>query len=327
MTNVRIGVDLGGTNLRVAAFGDGIEPLLVRREQVGAARAPEPMVERLAAIIDEVRAELGVGDRVVPVGIGVAAMLSDRLGTVANAPNLRWFGVPFGRMLAARLGAFSPLGVYNDVNAITWGEFQRGAAIGSRDALAVYVGTGIGGGLVVNGELVEGATNTAGEIGHTKVRWDDKAAPCECGSRGCLEAYVGGASVLRRIRAELAAGAKSQAVELAGSADVVTPGDVDRAAALGDEWALGLWAELGPPLGVVLANAVAILNPSVLVLGGGMLSRTPVLRDHALAALTVAAPVASMEALTVKDPVLGDDSGLVGASLLAEAGVSRIPIG
>jgi glucokinase len=318
MTNVRIGVDLGGTNLRVAAFGDGIEPLLVRREQVGAARAPEPMVERLAAIVDVVRTELGVGDRVVPVGIGVA---------VANAPNLRWFGVPFGRMLAARLGAFSPLGVYNDVNAITWGEFQRGAAVGSRDALAVYVGTGIGGGLVVNGALVEGATNTAGEIGHTKVRWDDQAAPCECGSRGCLEAYVGGASVLRRIRAELVAGARSQAVELAGGVDLVTPGDVDRAAALGDEWALRLWAELGPLLGVVLANAVALLNPSVLVLGGGMLSRTPVLRDHALAALTVAAPVASMEALTVKDPVLGDDSGLVGASLFAEAGVSRIPVG
>jgi glucokinase len=324
--SVRIGVDLGGTNLRVAAFRND-EPVTVRREEVADNRAPERMVERVAMLVEEIRSELGVGDDGVPVGIGVAAMLRDRLGTVANAPNLEWFDVPFGRMLATRLGPRHRLGIYNDVNAIVWGEHQRGAGRGARDVFGVYVGTGIGGGVVANGELVEGVSNTAGEFGHTKVRWDAQAAPCKCGMRGCLEAYVGGASVLRRIRAELAQGRSAATVAIAGGIDKATPGAVDEAAAGGDEWALSLWAELGPLLGVALANAIAVLNSEILILGGGMLSRTPVLRDHALAALTVAAPVASMEALTVKDPVLGDDSGLVGASLLAEAGVSRIPVG
>ena len=112
---------------------------------------------------------------------------------------------------------------------------------------------------------------------------------------------------------------------IAGGIDRATPGAVDEAAAGGDEWALALWAELGPLLGVALANAVALLNSGVLILGGGMLSRTPVLREHALAALTVATPVPALEALSVRDPLLGDDAGLVGASLLAEAGVSIIP--
>jgi glucokinase len=323
---LRIGVDLGGTNLRIAAFRDGATPLVVRREPVGDDRGPEAVIARLGAIIEDVRAEVaGPGDGgPLPVGVGVAAMLSDRKGTVANAPNLRWFDVPFGPMLAARLGARARLGVYNDVNAIVWGEHQQGAAVGASDVLGVYVGTGIGGGLVAGDALVEGASNTAGEIGHTKVRWDERAAPCECGARGCLEAYAGGASVLRRIRNELASGAKTRAVEIAGGVDRVTPGDVDEAAAGGDEWALGLWTELAPLLGIALANSVVLFNPEVLVLGGGMLSRTPVLREQALAAMTVATTPAALAPLRVCEPVLGDDAGLVGAALLAEAGVSCI---
>ena len=323
-TGFRIGVDLGGTNLRIAAFRDGVIPVVVRRETVGDDRGPETVVARLAALSDEVRAEAGIGDGEVPVGIGVAAMLSDRRGTVANAPNLRWFDVPFGAMLATRLDGHARLGVYNDVNAIVWGEYCQGAAVGARDVLGVYVGTGIGGGVVSTGALVEGATNTAGEIGHTKVRWDGGAAPCECGQRGCVEAYVGGASVLRRIRNELVSGAKTKAVDIAGNADRVTPGDVDAAAADGDEWALSLWSELAPMLGVPLANAIAVLNPEILVLGGGMLSRTPLLREQVLAAMTVAATPASLAAVEVREPLLGDDAGLVGAALLADAGVSCI---
>ena len=324
---VKIGVDLGGTNVRVAAFGDGPAPLLVRREPVGAERAPEAVVKRLAALIEEVRDAAGAGGSdVVPVGVGVAAMLRDRAGTVANAPNLAWFDVPFGAMLAHELGTRRPLGVYNDVNALTWGELCFGNGAGAEEVLAVYVGTGIGGGIVCDGRLVEGKSNTAGEIGHTKVRWDDKAVPCNCGGRGCVEAYLGGHRVQERARQELARGAKSMAVQLAGAIENVTPGDVDQAAAAGDEWALGLWTELAPLLGVTLANAIAVLNPELLILGGGMLSRTPVLREHVLAAMTVAATPPSIEPLTVRDAALGDDGGVLGAALLAEGGVSIIPV-
>ena len=321
-STLRLGVDLGGTNFRIATFRAGsTTPGEVLKEQVGEPRDPQTLVERIAAACERM---VGGHSGPVALGVGIAAMLRDRRGTVANSPHLRWRDVPFGEQLATRLGARYAVGVYNDVNAIVWGEAVAGAARGCRDVLGVYVGTGIGGGVIAGGHLVEGVSNCAGEIGHVKVRWDDDAAPCACGQRGCIEAYVGGSYVANRIASELGAGARSKAIELAGGVPHVTPGHVDQAAAEGDDWALGLWSELSPLLAVVLGNALAVLNSERLVLGGGMLGRTPVLFDLVETALTVAAPVATLEKLTVVAAELGDDAGLVGAAALAGDGVSII---
>jgi glucokinase len=256
----------------------------------------------------------------------VAALLRDRRGTVANSPHLRWRDVPFGELLRGRLGARYRLGVYNDVNAITWGEAVAGAARGCRDVLAVYVGTGIGSGLIVGGQLVEGASNCAGELGHTKVRWDAEAAPCMCGGRGCIEAYVGGRYLVARIRRELAnERLKTTVVERAGgSLDAVTLTHVDDAALDGDAWALALWTELAALFAVALGNALAILNSERLILGGGVLERTPGLRSMTEIDLMLVAPPASLEPLTVAVAELGDRAGLVGAARLARDGVSII---
>ena len=318
-----IGIDLGGSNLRAAVFHDDGDaaPEDSRREPVGDERSPAAIVERVARAAEQF---LIASDAPIAVGVGIAAMLRDRKGTVANSPHLRWRDVPFGTLLAARLGPRFEVGVYNDVNAITWGEAVAGAARGCRDVLAVYVGTGIGGGVISNGQLVEGATNCAGEIGHVKVRWDDAAAPCACGSRGCVEAYVGGSYVARRIAAELAGGTRSSAVQLAGGIARVTPSHVDQAAADGDDWALGLWSELAPLLAVALGNAVTLLNCERLVLGGGLLSRTPTLYDLVTTALLPAVPSAALEPLEIVPAELGDDAGLVGAARLASSGVSLI---
>ena len=322
---IHIGIDLGGSNLRAAAFGDGdgATPLEIHREPVGDDRAPEAIVERVARTIERLA---GGAAGPVTVGVGLAALLRDRRGTVANSPHLRWRDVPFGELLGRRLGARYRLGVYNDVNAITWGEAVAGAARGYRDVLAVYVGTGIGGGLIAGGQLVEGASNCAGEIGHTKVRWDEGAAPCMCGGRGCVEAYAGGSYLLARIRRELATGRqKTTVVERAGgSVDAVTPGHVDDAALDGDEWALGLWTELAELLAVALGNALAILNSQRLILGGGVLARTPGLRAMTEIDLMLVAPPASLEPLTIAAAELGDDAGLVGAARLAQGGISII---
>jgi len=261
----------------------------------------------------------------VPVGVGLAAMLADRKGTVANSPHLGWRNVAFGPLLAKRLGPARPVGVYNDVNAITFGEFGVGAGAGARDLLCVYIGTGIGGGLVVNGALAEGATACAGEIGHVKVAWGEDAARCNCGGRGCVEAYVGGSYVQARIRAELAGGPRSLAVEPAGGqGQAVPPGHVDQAAADGDPWALALWTELAPLFAIALGNAITLLNPDRVVLGGGMFGRTPTLRDQALVALSLVTPPALLDPVDIVMAALGDDAGLVGSALLADTGVSLI---
>jgi glucokinase len=336
-----VGVDLGGSNLRVAAYHEleaavaaardanrplAKEPAAVVRRPVGTDRRVETIMGHMADAVNEVLGVVGVSPVTrVPVGVGIAAMLADRKGTVANSPHLGWRDVAFGPMLAKKLGPARPVGIYNDVNAITYGEYGVGAGAGSRDMLCVYVGTGIGGGLVVNGALAEGATSCAGEIGHVKVTWGDDAAPCNCGGRGCVEAYVGGSYVLARVRKELAAGQRSLAVDLAGgNPAAVHPGHVDQAAAEGDAWALAMWTELAPLLAVALGNAITLLNPDRVVLGGGMLGRTPTLRDQTLVALSLVTPPALLDPVTIVDAALGDDAGLVGSALLADAGVSLV---
>jgi glucokinase len=330
--SLAIGVDLGGTNLRAGAFrgadpaGADPEiptvPSMAYRELVGADREPRAIIERVAAVVE--RLATGAAG-VIPVGIGIAAMMRDSRGTVARSPHLgeRWRDLPFGELLRERLGPRFALGVYNDVNAITWGEAVAGAARGCRDVLAVYVGTGIGGGVIAGGKLLDGASSCAGEIGHVKVRWDDAAVPCNCGGRGCVEAYVGGSYLDQRIRRELGSKrTRSSAIGLAGGAEHVTVAHVDQAAAEGDAWALALWSELAPMLAVSLANALAVLNSECLVLGGGLLSRTPTLVSMTDIALRIMAPPPTLEPLTVAMAELGDDAGLVGAARLAAAGVS-----
>ncbi len=327
---LRIGIDLGGTNLRGAAF-DAAEIAApaswAQRETVGVERDPETIVERVATMVERLSSD---GSSSIAVGVGVAAMLKDRRGGVAVSPHLGWREIAFGELLQARLGARFRLGVYNDVNAITWGEYVAGAARGCRDVLAVYVGTGIGGGVIANGQLIEGSTNCAGEIGHVKVRWDDDAAPCACGSRGCLEAYVGGSYVVRRIAKELASQTKkklskpSRAIAIAGTLDAVTPSHVDQAAAEGDDWALALWTELGTLLAVALGNALAVLDSERLILGGGLLSRTPTLHALVETALMVVAPQPVLAKLDIVSAELGDSAGIVGAAALAAGGVSLI---
>lgn len=281
-----IGVDVGGTNLRVAAFADlgpgrAHAPVAVARQPVGADPTVDRVVDAIGALIDRVTAEAGA-DRDAPIGVGLAAMLGDRRGRVVNAPNLHWRDVDFGARLSARCRR--PLGVYNDVNAIAYGEYGVGAGQGARDLLAVFVGTGVGAGVIADGRLVEGATNCAGELGHVKVAWGPAARPCPCGQRGCVEAYAGGAS-------------KPGA----------TPERLAEAAQL---------------LAVAIGNAIAVLNCDRLVLGGGVLAHLPALRRDLVDALPAIVPLALWRPLTIADASLGDDAGIVGAALLAAAGVS-----
>nr|HEX4315965.1 ROK family protein [Kofleriaceae bacterium] len=324
---IRIGVDLGGTNLRAARVGADHAIVAAHRELVGEPRDVDSIVARVALAIEQLadvpEAHAPIFDddpgEVVAVGVGIAAMLRGDDGTVANSPHLRWRDQPFGARLAARLGPRFRVGVYNDANAVVWGEVVAGAARGCRDVLGVYVGTGIGAGVVCNGRLVAGASHTAGELGHAKVRWDDDAEPCRCGSRGCVEAYLGGSYLDRAVRRDLAARPKQLArvVALAGGAELVTLAHVDAAAGEGDAYALELWEQRAPLLAVALGNALAVLNSERLVLGGGVLSRCPVLLDHVVTTLHVAAPAACVEKLSIVAAALGDDAGLVGAADLA----------
>lgn len=309
---VSVGVDLGGTNIRAAVVeADGGIRTKARRP-VGADHAPAAVVAAVAACIFDALGPAGVSlDEVAGVGVGVAGQVRVGTGVVAQGPNLGWQDVPFGSLMTAALGR--EVSVFNDVEAITWGETRHGSARGHRDVLAVFAGTGVGGGAVIDGRLHRGATGVAAEIGHVKV--EARGASCGCGGKGCLEAYLGGRNLSRTLQ-EAAETDWPALLDAAGDARAVHAGHVEALLARGDPRAEALFGELGGQLGLVLANAVTLLNPSALVVGGTVLQGCPTLRRLAEEALRAHVLAVSWEALEILTATLGDDAGIVGAASL-----------
>ena len=315
-----LGLDVGGTNLR-AALVDGESGTVISAE-----RRPLPgrsPAEVVAAASEAVAAVAGSRSAALcrRLGVGVAGQVLGESGLVLNAPNLGWREVALGALLERALGA--RVRIVNDLAAAAWGESRFGAARGAADALVVFVGTGVGAGLVVGGRLCEGARGVAGELGHVKVRPPGGGEPraCGCGSTGCLEAYAGGANLAARVRAEVAAGARTCIRELAGGdLSRITAAHVQAACAIGDDYARRLFEEVGELLSTAVANAVTLLNPGRLVLGGGVLRGSPTLFALVTAGVSRAAsPTASAE-LAIVPAARGDEAGVVGAALLGSEG-------
>ncbi len=248
------------------------------------------------------------------IGVACAGQIDPETGTVVMAPNLGWRNVPLAATLAASFGV--PITVENDVRAAAWGEYRFGIHRSAHSLLAVFVGTGVGSGAVLQGRLWTGAGNGAGEVGHTQVVLDGPA--CPCGGRGCLEIYASGSGLRRRAQAALASGTKSALAEL-GDRD---PGTIDAtaiaaAANSGDELARALWADARRYLTLGLANYVTLLNPAVLVLGGGVIEALPELFDDVAGGVLMATTVLARESLRIERARLGQWAGVLGAASLA----------
>jgi glucokinase len=321
---VAVGVDLGGTQVR-AAVVDVVTGRILREAKDKVIDRDPP---RVAALVQDVVERVDPSGKRAGVGVGFAGMLRGFTGVVANAPNFGWREVDFRSLLRDRLGPSVEL--YNDLNAIAFGEARYGAARDARDMLCVFVGTGVGGGMVADGRLYIGATHLAGEIGHTKVvsPLDPTARLCGCGMRGCIEAYASGANIARRVVEELGPSSTaaeprrtSSAIALAGGVERVHAGHLDHAARDGDPYARALWNEIAPMLGMVLANAVTVLNPSRLVLGGGVWEGSPELRRLVVDFYNRMVNAPSGEACVLVDTVLGDTAGVLGAAALIAEGV------
>ncbi len=210
-----------------------------------------------------------------------------------------------------------PVTVENDVRAAAWGEFPFGAGAGVRSLVAVYVGTGVGSGAVLDGTLWRGATNGAGEIGHTQVVWD--GLDCPCGRRGCLEQYVSGSGFQRRLRLALAGGISTRlASATQGDPAQLTAAMVQAAAEAGDDFARELWDDAERFLTLAIANYVTLLNPEALVMGGGVIETVPRLFESVAAGVPQRTTILARE-LRIERAHLGDWSGVVGAATLVPA--------
>ncbi|HEU5007637.1 MAG TPA: ROK family glucokinase [Jatrophihabitantaceae bacterium] len=306
-----IGVDIGGTKISAGVVDS--TGAVIDRERRPTPGADVALTE--AAIVDVVTA-LAARYKVACVGIGAAGWIGADRATVLFSPHLAWRNEPLRDALAERIGL--PLVVENDGNASAWAEYRFGVARGHTSLVCVTLGTGIGGGLVLDGSLYRGASGIACEYGHMTIVPDGRA--CACGNRGCWEMYASGRALARDAR-ELVAESPTVAarlIELAGSADAITGPMVTQAAAEGDPAAESICTTMGRWLGRGLANLAAALDPSIFVIGGGVSEAGELLlrpaREEFAHTLTGRGfrPVAAIQAAA-----FGADAGLVGAADLA----------
>ena len=315
--NLRLGVDLGGTNARAAVVDPASGAVVVADKRAHLDRSPIAVARSVAESVRAVAAQAGLDlGALGGLGVGVAGQVEGHSGVVINAPNLGWRDAPFGDLLAQDLKV--KVDVVNDLAAAAWGERAFGAAKGADDAVLVFVGSGVGCALILGGRLHRGALGVAGEIGHIKVAPRGTVPrQCGCGEWGCLEAYVSGMNLASRLRDEVADGRAGGVLAAAGGdASRVSAAAVEVAYQAGDAYARELWAEVGELLGTAMANVVTLLNPSRLVLGGGMLLGCPNLERIVLAHVGDRTLRVARRSLTVVRAGLGDDAGVVGAALL-----------
>jgi glucokinase len=266
-----LGIDIGGTNLVVGSVAeDGSALHSLASEPTLAEAGEKDVLDRLIALarrtIEQTRREVP-GAEIMGIGVGAPGPLDTKSGIVLLTPNLGWENLPLRRIIHERLGLSAALD--NDANCAVLGEWWMGAARGTQTAIGITIGTGIGGGLIVDGKLFHGASDCAGEIGHTTI--DIEGRRCKCGNYGCLEAYASGPNIALRAIEEIQAGAESRLPEyVGGDLRKITAQTVYQAAHDGDDLALEVVNDTARFLGTAIANLVNVFNPEVVVICGGV---------------------------------------------------------
>ena len=310
---IALGVDLGGTKIYSVAATAGGRILGDDYRPTEAAGGPQAVVERVVASLWEALSRSGCSmSDVTGAGISTPGPCDPSKGLVTDAPNLPGFhNVPLAKLVGEALGM--PTVLENDANAACYGEHRFGAGRGFRHILYVTLGTGIGGGMMIDGKIYWGASGAAGEVGHIII--DQDGPPCNCGSRGCLEALASGPAIARAAEAAAAEGRSARLAELAAGGSLSAE-QVHRAALQGDPAAKEVIERAGEQLGLGLTGLLNCFNPEALILGGGLLGMGDLYLGPALAtARKLAFPQVVADA-TIVTAKLGESAGALGAAAL-----------
>ena len=306
-----VGIDVGGTKIAGGVVDERGRILATARRE-----SPATDTEAIERNIEDLVAELRADHAVEAVGVGAAGFVDSARSTVMFAPNLAWRDEPLRADLEKLINL--PVVVENDANAAAWGEFTFGAGEDVEDTLLVTVGTGVGGGIVLNGQLHRGAFGVAAEIGHMRVVPDGRI--CGCGNKGCWEQYASGTALVRDTREQAHEGSliARSLVDRAGGVERIDGPLITEAARRGDSFAREQLAVLGRWLGEGIASLTAILDPAVVVIGGGVSEAGDLLlepiRAHYRANLTGRHYRPELE---VRAALLGNKAGMIGAADLA----------
>jgi len=305
----RIGIDLGGTSAKIGLVNSSKK--IVAEGSVPSADFPDP--KDLANHVADVCARLSAGRKIQGVGVGVAGDIDSNKGVVRVSPNLGWKNVPLKRLLSRRLKW--PVTVDNDAKAAAWGLYHTQVPRTIKHLIVMTLGTGVGGGVILNGVLHRGATGSAGEVGHMNI--EENGPLCNCGNRGCLETYVGRPHIEKKVRAALEGGQKSSLQALFNKdPDLITPLAVSEAAENGDAYAISIWNDIGRALGIAVGDLVYLLNPQMICFAGGLSQARELFLKPLRETLALRSFKTPVNAVRLKVAANAANIGVVGASLL-----------
>ena len=311
------GMDLGGTKILAAVVDQEGRIVAEAKLRTKAERGPDVVIDRMAKTVQQAALQAGIDwADVEAVGIGAPGPVNPVTGFVYNPPNLPgWDEIALGPHLSKALGI--PVYVENDVNLGTLGEHTLGAGRGTKDMVGIFVGTGIGGGLILDGKLRSGFRHAAGEVGHMIVMADGPV--CGCGKRGCLEAVASRTAIERDIRLGIAAGRESLIPKLIGDRGRLTSGVLDKALRKGDPLVMEVMSRVQWYLGLHAASMVNLIDPEMIVFGGGVIEA---LGEEFLEQIRVTArqyyiQQTDADKVQIVPAKLGDHAGVLGAAVLA----------
>ena len=300
-----IGIDFGGTSIKSALIQESCILARGRTLNPQTGGGAENTLREIETVVRELCSGLPAA---VPVGIGLPGLVDSVNGIVHQLSNVPgWREIPVARILRERLGV--PVILENDANAMAYAEWRYGAARNTLHALCITLGTGVGGALILDGKLYRGAQLSAGEVGHTSI--DYRGLPGPYGNFGCLESYVGNNAISTRALAAYAA------AHLPPPSPECSPRDLSTAAEKGCPVAQSLWEKIGTELGAAFANAVWLLNPDAIVIGGGVANAGAFVFDPLQHSLRSRTSRVIHENLRVVGAALGNDAGAIGCAALA----------
>lgn len=312
-----VGLDLGGTKIFAGIFNGSMECIGTAKVSTKSQRGVETVIERIERCITDAVDEADLTmKQIAGVGIGAPGAVDFQTGNVIFAPNMEgWKDVPLKKELEKQLGV--PVFVENDANIAVLGVHVAELKSKPRNLVGIFVGTGIGGGLIVNGEPYSGFNHTAGEIGHMVI--DINGPKCGCGNKGCFEAMASRTAIFHRIKDGIKEGEKTLLTEMLGDAlEDLRSGDLRKAIRRGDKFVGKVIEQTAEYIGIGVANLVNILSPEVVVLGGGVIEA---LADEMMGIITKTAKEHAMpgtlKGVEIIASKLGDNAGITGAAVLA----------
>ncbi len=317
MKNNRIGIDVGGTNIKIALISNKGEILYSNTFPTRAEMGYVYTISNIKQAINDLMSETKSSkSNIESIGFGFPGQIDYKKGLVRNSTNVPgWNNVEIADIIKTEFSI--PAFIDNDVRCATLGELKYGAGKGAENLVCITVGTGIGSGLVINGKLVRGASNAAGEIGHIKLSMNDGPL-CGCGDFGCFEAYASGPSIVAMAEEYIKGGKSTMYREMANGSEI-TPYIVSKAAEEGDAVAKQIFKQIGHYIGIGLSSVINLLNPEKVIIGGGVSAAGDLLFNPIRETINERAMKIAREAVEIVPAELGNTAGVIGASLLMDS--------